>query len=434
MSISSSMNAGVAGLAAQATNLATISDNIANSATAGYKRATTEFSAMVIGSNRTTYTAGGVQATSLRQIDARGSLTSTANSTDLAITGRGMLPVTTANDVAAGGDDLSFMMTTTGSFSPDSAGYLRTPSNMVLLGIPVGDDGAPPQFSRTSTADLVPVQISTNEIVGLPTTAMTVTANLPAASTEAGATGGPEALSMTYYDNLGKAQTLSFTITPTVPAAGAPPSNTWAMSITDEATGTVVGNATIVFDDDTGQGGRIETVTSVPAAAYDAATGMLSVNVASGPIDITIGRPNQPGGFTQLASKFTPLTMTKDGAAASSLTGIEVDPNGYVVASYSTGATRRLYQIPVVDVPNPNGLTSLSNQTYTTSQSSGDFMLWNAGDGPTGAIQGYAREESAVDVAKELTQLIRTQRAYSSNAKVIQTVDEMLQETTNIKR
>ena len=60
--------------------------------------------------------------------------------------------------------------------------------------------------------------------------------------------------------------------------------------------------------------------------------------------------------------------------------------------------------------------------------------LWDAGDGPTGAVVGYAREGSTTDVAGELTALIQTQRAYSSNAKVIQTVDEMLQETTNIKR
>ena len=49
-------------------------------------------------------------------------------------------------------------------------------------------------------------------------------------------------------------------------------------------------------------------------------------------------------------------------------------------------------------------------------------------------LGGYAREASTTDVAEELTYLISTQRAYSSNAKIIQTVDEMLQETTNIKR
>ena len=90
--------------------------------------------------------------------------------------------------------------------------------------------------------------------------------------------------------------------------------------------------------------------------------------------------------------------------------------------------------MPLVDVPNPNGLISLDNQAYQISPDSGAFFLWEAGDGPAGEMIGYAREESATDVAGELTQLIQTQRAYSSNAKIIQTVDEMLQETTNIKR
>ena len=95
---------------------------------------------------------------------------------------------------------------------------------------------------------------------------------------------------------------------------------------------------------------------------------------------------------------------------------------------------RTIYQVPLVDLPNPNGMVALDRQTYLASPESGSFFLWDAGDGPTGDIVSYAREESAVDVAGELTSMIQTQRAYSSNAKVIQTVDEMLQETTNIKR
>ena len=116
------------------------------------------------------------------------------------------------------------------------------------------------------------------------------------------------------------------------------------------------------------------------------------------------------------------------------MTSIEVDKNGYVRASFDIGITRTLYQIPLVDVSNVNGLETQDSQTYRATNDSGSFFLWDAGDGPTGDIVGFAREESATDVAGELTQLIQTQRAYSSNAKVIQTVDEMLQETTNIKR
>ena len=68
------------------------------------------------------------------------------------------------------------------------------------------------------------------------------------------------------------------------------------------------------------------------------------------------------------------------------------------------------------------------------SLESGSYFLWDAGDGPTGDIVSHALEESSTDVAEELTKMIQTQRSYTSNAKVIQTVDEMLQETTNIIR
>ncbi len=102
---------------------------------------------------------------------------------------------------------------------------------------------------------------------------------------------------------------------------------------------------------------------------------------------------------------------------------VEVDANGFVRANFDIGITRTIYQIPLIDLPNPNGLIAEDNQIYRTSNESGTFFLWDAADGPTGDIVGYALEESATDVAGELTQLIQTQRAYSSNAKVIQTVE-----------
>lgn len=438
VSISSSMNASVAGLAAQANHLGTISDNIANSATPGYKRATTEFAAMVIDGGGS-YVAGGVRGTSLRLIEERGSLTTTTNATDIAIAGRGMLPVTSATAVANGvaTADLPFMLTSTGTFTPDPNGYLRTPSGLMLMGVPVGTDNRPPDFPRTTTTSLEPVQIRQNHIAGTPTTKMDIAANLPADGTAETSTGAPEALTVEYFDNIGLPQTLSFSFTPTVAAAGSPPTNAWSMEITDDATGTVVGEYDVVFDATRAAGGFLDSVALAAGGAggaYDPADGSVSVNVLAGPIDIQIGRLNLPGGFTQLGSTFAPITTEKDGAPAGTLAGVEVDPAGYIVATYDSGETRRLYQIPVVDVPNRNGLLELDSQTFAVSRESGAFMLWDAGTGPVGDMVGFAREESATDVAHELTQLIKTQRAYSSNAKVIQTVDEMFQETTNIKR
>ena len=125
MTISSSLNAGVSGLNANATRLATISDNIANSATYGYKRSTVDFNAIVTGARGAGYySAGGVRTSTFRLIDQRGPLISTANSTDLAVNGRGMLPVTNMVDVNAGGN-LPLRLMTTGSFRPDDNGILR---------------------------------------------------------------------------------------------------------------------------------------------------------------------------------------------------------------------------------------------------------------------------------------------------------------------
>jgi flagellar hook protein FlgE len=148
-----------------------------------------------------------------------------------------------------------------------------------------------------------------------------------------------------------------------------------------------------------------------------------------------IGAQLIPGaGMSQLSSSFAPTAISKNGSPVGNLVSVEVDSNGFVRANFDVGITRTVYQIPIIDVPNPNGLASHDNQLYTPSDSSGSFFLWDAADGPTGDIVGFALEESTTDVAGELTALIQTQRAYSSNAKIITTVDEMLQETTNMKR
>lgn len=443
MSISSSLNAGVAGLAANATRLATISDNIANSGTYGYKRATADFESMVLNQARSAgvYSAGGVRASTGRLIDERGALVSTTNAMDIAVSGRGFLPVATTASMENVTGDQPLMMTTTGSFHTDSKGVLRTDSGLVLLGWPANADGSIPTLPRDTKTGLQPVVINANQTAGDPTTTMNLGVNLPAVETDAGAEGETLPLSIEYFGNLGTSETLEVSFTPTIPASGS--SNEWTMVIRDSATiddpltasdESVIGEYTLTFDDSRGNGGTLSSVTVVGGGTYDSATGALSLTVAGGPITMTIGKIGDTNGLTQLSDSFAPTSITKDGSPVGNLTAVEIDENGYIKATYDTGFIRTVYQVPLVDVPNPNGLNSLDNQTFQVSSISGSFYLWNAGDGPTGTVEGYAREGSAVDVAQELTNLIQTQRAYSSNAKVITTVDEMLQETTNIKR
>lgn len=433
MTISSSMNAGVSGLAANASRLATISDNIANSATYGYKTVRSDFHSLVVSSGGSSYSAGGVRNSSQRLIDEKGTIVSTKNSTDLATRGRGFLPVTSTTSLGAAAGEMDTKLVTTGSFRLNSEGYLTTAGGLALIGWKANPDGTIPNYPKDSFAALSPVQVNMNELVGERTSKISISANLPATSTMAGATGGNQTLSTEYFDNLAKSEALSIDFVPTAPATGS--SNEWTMTVRDTASGgAVIGSYTLTFDDSVGGGGLLASVTAVSGGAYTPATGNIALTTAGGLVELNIGKLNTRGGLSQISNRFAPGSITKNGFPPGNLTSVEVDEKGIVQASYENGMQRTIAQIPMVDVPNPNGLRVNDDQTYRPSKESGQFLLWNAGEGPTGGIRSYAREESATDVAGELTELIKTQRAYSSNAKVIQTVDEMMQETTNMKR
>lgn len=433
MTISSSLNASVAGLNANATRLATISDNIANSSTFGYRRVEADFESLVISGRGGSYSAGGVRASTQRLIDQGGSIVSSSNPTDLAVRDRGFLPVARVTDLAVAKGDPQMLLTTTGSFRMDFQGRLVTESGLVLLGWPANPDGTIPEFSRDTSGGLKPVQINVSQLTGEPTTSINLGINLPATDTRSDGIGDPQQLSIEYFDNLGTSENISLQFTPTIPTDGL--SNEWTVTLTDSAQGNaLIGEYVLTFDDARETGGTLLGVAAVTGGAYDPTTGSLIVDVAGGPIEINIGRLGTSEGLSQLSGSFAPLSIAKDGSPVGNMTSAEVDANGFVHAAFDTGVTRIIYQVPLVDLPNPNGMVSIDQQTYLPSPESGSFFLWDAGDGPTGDIVAFARQESATDVAGELTDMIQTQRAYSSNAKVIQTVDEMLQETTNIIR
>lgn len=437
MTISSSLNAGVAGLSVNASRLATISDNIANAGTFGYKRSIAEFSSLVISTSKGSYSAGGVRVTTSRLVDQAGAVVSSQNATDLAVRGNGFLPVTKGSSVDVAGDDLPLFLTSTGSFRTDAEGFLRTATGVTLLGWPADADGTVGNFSRDTAAGLVPVQISTTDFTSEPTTQISLGVNLPATETLPVTGGGSRELAIEYFDNVGTSQTLVTTFAPSVPGV-APASNQWTLEIRDSAQGgLLVGQYTVNFDGTTGSGGTIASVTQAvgaPGGAYNNTTGILTINALRGPIDIDLGAVGTGDGLTQLSGDFVPNNITKDGSPVGNLISVEINANGFLSGNYDTGVSRVLYQIPLVSLPNPNGMSAFDDQLYKPTADSGNFFLWDAADGPTGDIIGFALEESNTDVAGELTQLITTQRAYASNAKVIQTVDEMLQETTNIKR
>ncbi len=436
MGLSSSLNAGVMGLAANSTKLNTISDNIANSETFGYKRAKSEFSSMVLEQSTGAYTAGGVRTATFKDIAAQGALVATNNSTDVSIAGSGLLPVTTIQGVNSTSADRPVMLTSTGSFSPDKDGLLRSLSGLYLMGIPADPDGTIPTFSRDSFVDLEPIDVTRNQFAAAPTENIQLGVNLPASETNAGSSGDSFELPIAYFDNLGGTDTLNVVFTPVVPGAGS--SNQWNVQVFDQGSATPatsIGDFTVEFNDNQINGGTINDVTGLGSGAvWDAATGLLTVTTTAGDINLNLGIPNQGGPLSQLAAVYSPVGIEKDGAPIGSFSRVEIDENGFLAALFDNGFRRIIYQVPLAQVQNINGLDALDNQAFQLSQRSGNAFLWDAGTGPVGTTVGFSLTESTTDIAEELTDLIQTQRAYSSNAQIIRTVDEMLQETTNLKR
>lgn len=436
MSISSSLNAGVAGLSANSIRLATIADNIANSSTNGYKRMESDFNSVVINgsSGAGAYSAGGVRGSSFRVIDQRGTLIGTNHPLDIAVTGKGMLPVLQEEHLGRAAGDRPLNLASTGSFRLDENGVLKTQSGLVLMGWPANADGSFSQPVRDSAAGLQPITVTNGHFKADPTTEVSLNINLPATGTQSDASGDPLVFSIEYFGNLGTRETLTVEFAPALGHASGK-SNEWTMTIRDSATPgqNAIASYTVTFNDGMENGGSLASITPISGAAYDPAAGTLPLAVGGGTINLALGKAGGSAGLSQVGDRMQ-QAISKNGSAVGNLVGLQIDEGGYVKATYDSGFVRTLYKVPLVDVPNVNGLTASNNQTYQVSKDSGDFFLWDAGDGPTGKVTGFALEGSAVDVAAELTNLIQTQRAYSSNAKIIQTVDEMLQETTNIKR
>ena len=153
------------------------------------------------------------------------------------------------------------------------------------------------------------------------------------------------------------------------------------------------GEYELTFDDGRAKGGVLKSVTTTSGGVYDATTGKMTLTVGGGPIDFTIGKPGEKGAVTQLSDAYSLIKSEADGSLVGSISSVEIDEKGFVIATFDNGITRTVYQVPMVDVPNPNGLYGLDSQTFKPSLDSGPFFLWDAGKGPTGEIKGYALEE-----------------------------------------
>jgi flagellar hook protein FlgE len=162
---------------------------------------------------------------------------------------------------------------------------------------------------------------------------------------------------------------------------------------------------------------------------WDPSSGLAPQTVA-----FNLGTPNAADGLTQYDAASTLYATTTNGALFGALTGVRVDGDGKVIAQFDNGIEKPIYQLPIATFLNPDGLRSLDGNAYGASVESGDVSLKEAKQGGAGAVQSSALEQSTVDLAKEFSDMIIIQRAYSAASKIITTADEMLDELTRLKR
>ena len=121
------------------------------------------------------------------------------------------------------------------------------------------------------------------------------------------------------------------------------------------------------------------------------------------------------------------------GYANGELVGISFDTDGSVFGRYSNGQTVKKAQIVVAEFNNAMGLEKVGDNLYAASLNSGVPMYMDiTSDG--GYMSSGVLEGSNVDLAKEFTDMITTQRGFQANSKVITTSDEMLQLLKSLKR
>lgn len=432
MSISAAMQSAVAGLGAQSKRVGSISENIANSATVGYKRT---FADMV------TSTGGGASGSGVRaekgsKVSQEGATMSSSSMTDLAIGGQGFFVVSKNPNETNGAN---YFLTRAGSFTMDKDGYLKNSAGYYLAAFQPMEDGSFGGIDYTSFDTLGSVNVNQVGMTAEASSFASMTGNLPADETGTGVTKAPFVSSMQYVNALGGKESLRLSW-----QADAANPNAWSVTISDP-TGLEYGTVNVTYSDSGATPGAPESYTGTAAPGLTAPSGF-SV-AADGTITLTIDNADQPqtldiflggigkyDGITQFAGDYTPQISTVNGSEVSSLANTEIDDAGIVWGIYDNGDRKAMYQIPVAMTTNPDGLRLVDGNAYAITRDSGVMSLNTSGTNAAGKVMSYQLEQSTTDIAEEMTNLIATQRAYSSNAKVITTADEMLAETTNLKR
>jgi flagellar hook protein FlgE len=430
----------LSGLTAAQGQLQSVSNNLANLNTDGYKDQTLTFAdvfsqtGITNGSGDPVQTGSGVTVSSTDADFTEGTLTATGTSSNMALSGNGFFVAQSSTGLPD--------FTRAGDFTTNNNGQITTPSGELLLGYPAVNG-----VVNTATT-LQPLQVGTGVTSpAVASTTLNISANLNASSV----VGDTASSTLPIFDSLGASHTLSVTYTMTAP-------NTWGYSVTiptadlapapaapvppntTVASGTLNFSSSGVLTSTEPTGGTATVAPSAgialtippvfppvaPAAGVqstlaDGAGAMTGLTWSL----VTAGTPT----ITQTATASSTSATSTNGFASGTLTTYAVQPDGTIDGTFTSGQTLALGQVAVASFSNSQGLVDVGNNNYQPSAASGAAVIGVAGTGGRGTVIGGSVEESNVNIATEFAKLIVAQQAYSANAKSITTFNQVSQAT-----
>ncbi|MBF7978465.1 MULTISPECIES: flagellar hook protein FlgE [Rahnella] len=388
-----SFNIATTGLNAITEQLNSISNNIANSGTIGYKSMRAEFSAMYADSQ-----AMGVNVSKVSQSITRGgSIQASASNLDLAISGNGFFVMRDS--------DGNTTYSRAGYMTTDTNGYLNQ-NGMKLQGYPVDANGV------LQVGTVTDLQVKSGSIPAKATDELDFAANLDARAEKperdvfdpADAKSYNNTYTTQVYDSLGREHSLSQYFVKK-------DDNTW--------------EAYYYMDGEPLNGGAPTEMTFTEQGVLQTPSDKVNLQAdIGGAAGLSIDLDYS--GTSQYGSEFSVSKNKATGYSAGEKTGEQIDADGSVYATYSNGQRMLQGQLVLASFSNPNGLASTSGTAWTSTSESGTALLAAAGAGLNGTIKSGALEGSNVDLTNELVGLMTAQRNYQANTKVISTNDSMM--------
>jgi len=382
----------------------------------------------------------GLAVGSVDTITTRGSVQRTDNPTDLSIEGEGFF-------ILKGGSGDLFKFTRAGNFGIDKLGNLVSSGGLNVYGWQ--DYGGAAQADGTYKFDtekpVEPINIYSDiynknkrMIAAKATSQATFAGNLDASKAPLGAdiaTSPPQFTApMTVYDTLGNSYKININFWKEsangITASGATGGTVWFWSASagsGSATfGASTANGHIMFDT------KGQIVTSASGYSTNPSIQLIpDASVGTEPVDIAIDFQK----LTMYDADSSVKTTDVNGYPTGNLVTFNIGGDGIITGVYSNGQQQPLGMVALASFENPAGLQKVGDNMYAETTNSGEFKkaIKPGGEG-VGSLNPGTLEMSNVDLSREFTDMIVTQRGFQANSRIITTSDEMLQELVNLKR